>query len=231
MNFLNHEIETGLAARGAKLIRFIDVSHLPVAQNRGLPNAVVFALPLTPAYIREVADTPDYVAARVADNFNFDDDEFMLTEIEAGTLSDELADSLVGKGYQAHSQSDRALIADGMFDDATHTSVLPNKTLAVMGGAGWIGRNNLLITPEYGVAQCLGTLLTDAPLETTLREPLEPKCGHCNVCVDICEKKALKGRPWSLTTPREEIIDVYGCSTCLKCMMHCPRTQKYMRSQ
>jgi hypothetical protein len=63
MNNLNHEIETGLAARGAKLIRFIDVSHLSAEQNRGLPNAIVFALPLTPAYIQEVFNMPDYIAA------------------------------------------------------------------------------------------------------------------------------------------------------------------------
>lgn len=231
MNYLNHEIETWLTTRGARLIRFVDVSHLSAEQNRGLPGAIVFALPLTPAFIREVADTPDYVAARVADNFNFDDDEYLLTEIRAGTLANEVAGLLVGKGYRAHSQSDQALIADGMFDDATHTSVLPNKTLAVMGGAGWIGKNNLFITPEYGAAQCLGTLLTDAPLETTRHEPLAPRCGHCNICVDICEKKVLKGRRWTPTTPRDVIVDVYGCSTCLKCMMHCPRTQKYMRAQ
>ncbi len=231
MNYLNHTIETILAARGAKLIRFVDISHLPEKQNRRLPNAVVFALPLTPAYIREVFETPDYVAARIADNYNFDDDEYSLIEIKAGTIADEIAGLLVEKGYQAHSQSDQALIADGMFDDATHTSVLPNKTLALMSGTGWIGKNNLFITPEYGAAQCLGTVLTNAPLETVRHEPLEPKCGHCNVCVDICEKKVLKGRRWTQVTPRDMIVDVYGCSTCLKCLVHCPRAMKYMKSK
>lgn len=76
--------------------------------------------------------------------------------------------------------------------------------------------------PDYGAAQCLGTVLTDAPLETIRHEPLEPKCGHCNICVDICEKKVLKGRRWTQTTPRDKIVDVYGCSTCLKCLVHCP---------
>jgi epoxyqueuosine reductase QueG len=231
MNCLNHIIETELAARGAKLICFVDVSHLSAEQNRGLSNAIVFALPLTPAYIQEVADAPDYVAARVADNFNFDDDEYLLIEIKAGTLSDEVAGLLVGKGYQARSQSDQALLADGMLTDATHTSVLPNKTIAVMGGAGWIGRNNLFITPEYGAAQCLGTVLTDAPLEIIKHEPLTPKCGNCTICVDICERQVLKGVQWSPAVKRDEIVNVYECSTCLKCLIHCSRTQKYMRNQ
>lgn len=181
MNELNHKIESGLKARGAKLIRFVDVSRLPRKQNRGLPNAVVFALPLTPQYIREVFDTPDYVAARIADNYHFDDDEYLLTENRAGEIADELAGWIVEMGHKALSQSDTALLAEGTFDETTHTSVLPNKTVAVWGGAGWIGKNNLFITPEYGVAQCLGTILTDAPLETNLYEPLVPHCGSCSL--------------------------------------------------
>lgn len=60
-----------------------------------------------------------------------------------------------------------------------------------------ISINNLLITSEYGAAQCLGMVLTDAPLDTTLCEPLLPKCGKCNICMNICEKKVLKGKMWS----------------------------------
>ncbi len=230
MNCLNHKIEHKLAACGAKFIRFVDVSHLSEKQNRGLPNAVVFALPLTPKYIQEVFDTPDYVAVRIADNYRFDDDEYSLTEITAGKVADELAGFLTGEGYRAVSQSDGRLEAEGVFDAETHTSVLPDKTLAVMSGAGWIGKNNLFITSEYGAAQCLGTLLTDAPLETMRHEPLSPQCGSCTVCVDICERHVLKGVCWSPAVKRDEIVDVYGCNTCLKCLVYCPRTQKYMRS-
>ncbi len=228
MDCLNHEIENELAARGAKLVRFVDVSHLSVVQNRGLSNAVVFALPLTQEYIMEVFDTPDYVAARVADNFDFDDDEYSQTEIKAGRVSDELAKFLTDKGYRAVSQSDESLLAAGMFDETTRTSILPDKTLAVMGGAGWIGKNNLFITHEYGAAQCLGALLTDAPLKTTRHEPLLSKCGDCTVCVDICEQQVLKNKMWTPYTGRDEIVDVYGCSTCLKCLIHCLWTQIYM---
>ncbi len=227
----NHTTENELMARGAKLIHFIDVSQLSEQQNRGLPNAVFFALPLTPGYIRKVFDTPDYVAARVADNFNFDDDEYTQIEIKTGKIADELAKILAGNGYRAVSQSDDSLLAEGTFDAETHTSVLPNKTLAVMSGAGWIGKNNLFISPEYGAAQCLGTVLTDAPLKTTLCGTQSPKCGDCAVCIDICERQVLRGVRWSMNTRRDDIVDVYGCNTCLKCLVHCPRTRKYMRRE
>lgn len=227
MRFLNHEIEHELKTRGAKFVRFVDVSHLSGKQNRGLPCAIVFALPLSAGYLREVAGTPDYVAARIADNYRFDDDEYSLTEIRAGKVADALAGFLTGKSYQAISQSDESLLAESVFDAGTHESVLPHKTVALLGGMGWIGKNNLLITPGYGAAQCLGTVLTDAPLRTTRHEPLSPRCGACTVCIDICERHVLRGRLWAPTVAREEIVDVYGCSTCLKCLVHCPHTRQY----
>lgn len=227
MKYLNQEIEDELIRLGAKLIRFVDISHLSKEQNRQFPNAVVFVLPLTAAFVQEVCNTPDYVAARIADNYNFADDEYFLTEERAGELADKLAAFLTDKGYKALSQSDASLLNEGLFNAETHTSVLPNKTVAILGGLGWIGKNNLLITPEYGSAQCIGTLLTDAPLETILCEPLSSKCGKCSVCVEICEKQVLKGTMWSREVTRDGIVNVYGCSTCLKCLVHCPRTRKY----
>lgn len=229
MKYLNQEIENKLRSQGAKLIRFVSISHLDEKQNRQLPNAIVFALPLTAAYIEEVCNTPNYVQARVEDNFNFDDDEYLQTEHKTGEIADELARFINGKGYKAISQSDEALLAEGLFNFETKESVLPHKTIALLSGAGWIGKNNLLITLEYGAAQCLGTVLTDAPLETVLYEARLPKCGNCAVCADVCEKHVLKKKIWNTTVPRDEIMDVYGCSTCLKCLIHCPRTQTYMK--
>lgn len=228
MKYLNQAITTLLKNRGAKLIHFVSISHLEDKQNRQLPHAIVFALPLTAAYIKEVSDTPNYVQARVEDNFNFDDDEYLQTEHKAGEIADELSLFINRKGYKAISQSDEALLAEGLFNFETKESVLPHKTIALLSGSGWIGKNNLLITPEYGAAQCLGTVLTDAPLETVLHTPLSPKCGNCNICIKICEKKILNGKIWNTTLSRDEIIDVYKCNTCIKCLIHCSKTQKYM---
>ena len=159
MKYLNQEIENELKNQGAELIRFVGISHLNEKQNRQLPNAIVFALPLTAEYAKMVFNIPDYVQARIADNYNFDDDEYSQTEHKAGEIADELAKFITGKGYKAISQSDTGLVADGVFDYETKESVLPHKTVALLGGLGWIGKSNLLITPEYGAAQCLGTVL------------------------------------------------------------------------
>lgn len=230
MNNLNQEIENELVNQGAKLVRFVSISHLDKKQNRGFPNAIVFALPLTTEYIRKVFNTPNYVQARINDNYNFGDDEYTQTENKAGEIADELAKFITEKGFKAKSQSDAGLVAEGVFDFETKESVLPHKTVALLGGLGWIGKNNLLITSEYGAAQCLGTILTDVPLDTTLCEPLLPKCGNCNICKKICEKQVLKGKMWSMTVSRDEIVDVYECSTCLECLVHCLCTHKYVNA-
>ena len=72
-------------------------------------------------------------------------------------------------GFKAISQSDTGLIAENTFDFSTKTSILPHKTIAMLSGLGYIGKNNLFITTKYGAAQCLGSVLTNAPLTAYIR--------------------------------------------------------------
>jgi len=61
---------------------------------------------------------------------------------------------------------------------------------AVEAGIGWIGKNNLLITHEFGAHQRLATILTDLPLQQG--KALENTgCGLCNKCVNACPAHAL----------------------------------------
>lgn len=70
-------------------------------------------------------------------------------------------------------------------------SKLPHKTVATRGGLGWIGKNCLLVTPQYGSAIRISSLLTNAPLKYD--EPVNQSyCGTCNQCVKNCPAQALK---------------------------------------
>ncbi len=70
-----------------------------------------------------------------------------------GEVTDELAEFLVSKGYKALSQSDADFLAEGVFNFETKESVYLHKTVvAQLSGLGWIGKNNLFITPKYGAA-------------------------------------------------------------------------------
>lgn len=218
---LNQEIEQILKNENVDFVRFVDISMLDVRQNRGLPYAILIGLAINPRFIKMVNDNPEYVPTY--------EDEYVQTENRAGLLTEELAAYLIGKGYKALSQSDNGLLAENAFDFTTKTSVLPHKTIATLSGYGRIGKNNLFITTEYGAAQCLGSVLTNAPLAVMKHEIQLPKCGNCNICRDICPQKALKGNSWNTTVSRDEIVNVYQCVTCLKCLVHCPITQLYVK--
>ncbi|MBN1226489.1 MAG: epoxyqueuosine reductase [Deltaproteobacteria bacterium] len=61
---------------------------------------------------------------------------------------------------------------------------------AVSAGLGFIGRNNLLITPEFGPRVRLAAVITDAVLETSIQR-VESKCGTCTACIEKCPAQAL----------------------------------------
>jgi len=59
-----------------------------------------------------------------------------------------------------------------------------------MAGLGWIGRSNLLVTPQYGARVRLVTILTDMPLPPD--NPSAGNCGNCFDCLPACPVGALK---------------------------------------
>lgn len=113
------------------------------------------------------------------------------------------------------------------------TAPLAEKQWAVEAGLGWIGRQSLLVTPDFGTYVLLGELLLcdeaesyDAPLEG-------PGCGNCTRCVDNCPTGAIvaprlidAGRCISCHTIEREPISaidldgwIFGCDACQSC---CP---------
>lgn len=66
--------------------------------------------------------------------------------------------------------------------------------LAIDAGMGELGRNGLLITPEYGPCVRLAKILTDMPLVAD--QPVEfgvhQFCETCNRCVEACEASAIQ---------------------------------------
>jgi epoxyqueuosine reductase QueG len=120
--------------------------------------------------------------------------------------------------------SDDNQIATNNFEGTK--SALPLKTLVTHAGLGWIGKNNLLVNKDYGCSQVWGGILTNAPVNTIVHDIPAVQCGVCRECLDVCQPKALKGRTWQAGIQRDEIVDVDICTICLKCMVHCPWTQK-----
>src|SRR4051812_7848747 len=100
---------------------------------------------------------------------------------------------------------------------------------AARAGVGFYGKNTLLITRRHGSWVVLGTLVTEAEIESTPRLALD--CGSCRLCLHACPTRAL-GEPGTLGatrrpsdwTPGPAAIpedyrpelgpQVYGCDIC-----------------
>ncbi|HJX23945.1 MAG TPA: hypothetical protein VJ574_06035 [Candidatus Bathyarchaeia archaeon] len=67
---------------------------------------------------------------------------------------------------------------------------IPLKYAAQMAGLGVVGKNSLLITPQYGPRVRLAAIITNAQL--TPDKPLNKDlCGKCTVCEKVCIAKAI----------------------------------------
>ena len=149
----------------------------------------------------------DYVQELIRNNRK-NEDEFSRKKAQTDRMADGLADFLQSNGYSAYSQSEKNLIANGCYDAVSHSTLLPHKTIAVLAGIGWIGKNNLLITNKLGCAISMCTVLTDAPILTKTNSEATSKCGTCAICKDICPVGAIKGINWDKSMARDERLDV-----------------------
>jgi len=71
------------------------------------------------------------------------------------------------------------------------------KDAAVMAGLGCIGKNNMVVTPEYGPRVRLRAMLTDVVLHGTGPIDFDP-CEDCGMpCRSVCPQKAFGNRMYS----------------------------------
>jgi len=68
--------------------------------------------------------------------------------------------------------------------------------MAIDAGLGALGRNGLLVTPQYGSNVRIGKILTDLPLLTDKPDnrfilKLSKYCKNCLLCAEACEKNAI----------------------------------------
>lgn len=205
--------------QGANIIKVVDISMLSDNEKRGYDKAILVGIVLSCEYIH-----------RLITEDNIDYSEFMETENRTDYLAEWVADYILAKGYRAFAQSEKNLIKQGNYNELTKSTLLPHKKIALLAGLGWIGKNNLLVTEEYGCAVSMCTVLTNMPLPTENTPIIMSKCANCTVCKNICCPKVIHGTTWGFDVTRDDIVDVYHCETCLKCLTHCPWTLNYMKN-
>ncbi|AQP54157.1 tRNA epoxyqueuosine(34) reductase QueG [Vagococcus penaei] len=77
------------------------------------------------------------------------------------------------------------------FKPMVDTGELIDVAVAQRAGLGFIGKNGLLITEEFGSYVYLGEIITNIPFEPDT--PIANQCGDCTKCIDFCPTSALLG--------------------------------------
>lgn len=110
------------------------------------------------------------------------------------------------------------------------------KRYAVEAGLGWIGRQSLLVTPEYGSFVLLGEIVMTAECDRYDTPYEGVGCGECRRCVEACPNNAIKER--HIDTSRciscatierkgEEQCNLHGwIFGCDECQSVCPYNRK-----
>lgn len=94
--------------------------------------------------------------------------------------------------YHAAKRLEERMTAAGCFAKANVS--YPAKVAAVRAGLGRIGRNSLLITPEFGTRVVIILMATDIECDTFGTEPCEDRvaCVSCGRCAAACPSGAME---------------------------------------
>ena len=103
---------------------------------------------------------------------------------------------------------------------------LSHREIAGLAGLGWMGRNNLLVTPRFGSQVRLVTVLTDMELPARSGDVDGGDCGDCRECVSMCPVGAIGDVPGDFNLDRcaaqlrrfakSEKINTMICGLCIK---------------
>lgn len=130
-------------------------------------------------------------------------------------IADGIIETLTRRGHRGE-----ALIDDNRLVD---------RAAAARAGVGWLGKSTMLLAPGHGPWLLIGSVATDATLDTT--HPMTRTCGTCVACLPACPTGAITTdgldaglciSTWlqsSGSIPRwiRPLVErrIYGCDDCL----------------
>lgn len=122
------------------------------------------------------------------------------------------------------------------------SNALPERYIAYLAGVGFIGKNNMIITKEYGSFVFLGEIITNLEIDCQDKRSFNEigdylECNNCSICINQCPTKAINNNKrnsnicLSYITQKKHIINkeikllkgnVFGCDFCQN---RCPYNQ------
>jgi epoxyqueuosine reductase QueG len=155
--------------------------------HRHFSRAVVLGKRLLDEVVEGVVDKPTTLYFHMYRQVNYYLDRAAL----------EVASFLQGEGFPS-----MAVPASQQISRLPPTSGhISHVALGCAAGMGWVGRNQLLVHPKYGLRMRYVSILTDAPLAAG--RPVKESCGECMACVSACPAGAVR--------ERREDFDVMAC--------------------
>ena len=161
---------------------------------QGLDRGVAMAFHLSDRVMEDIIDGPTKLYF-----FHYQRVNVLLDE-----LALKITNFIQNRGWQA-----LPIPASQIIDWEKQCAHVSHKHVALQAGLGWIGRNNLLVSPQFGSRQRLVTVLTSMPLKTD--EPLTWGCGDCRACIPSCPSQSIQEKP--------EDFDHIGCYHQIKALV------------
>ena len=184
----NFVLREGACLFGATEITALPEEHCSLAPKtrEGLNRAVSLAFHLSDRVLEDVIDGPTRLYF-----FHYQRVNVLLDE-----LGLKVTNYIQSRGWDA-----LPIPASQIIDWEKQRAHVSHKHIAMRAGLGWIGRNNLLVSPQFGSRQRLITVLTNMPLKVD--KPLPLGCGNCRACISSCPSQSIKEKP--------EDFDHVGC--------------------
>lgn len=178
---LTRELEAFARELGFDLFGIADVTEMrkdfllePTTRDR-FPLAVALGKRLNGPVLEDIPDHPTslYFHHYRQANYFLDRGAFLI------------ADFMQKRGSRS-----LPIAASQLVDWENQKAHVSHKAVGRAAGLGWLGRNNLLVNPDFGSRFRLVTVLTDAALEPGA--PLDMDCGACRACAAACPARAIK---------------------------------------
>ena len=196
------ELEELLLGGGACLVGFSDIGQSPIKNQPELRYAVTIVYKLSNAVLKTIEERPTMAYFQ----------HYRAVNAKLDSLALDAVRVIESWGFNAFPIAASQSTND---DKSAYRGIFAHKTGACLSGVGYIGKNALLYTKEYGSKVRLATVLTDMPL-VRQREIITGGCGDCEICKKACPAGAISGINFKVGMQREDFFDAEKCSTNMK---------------
>jgi epoxyqueuosine reductase len=188
-----------------RLTKYIDPEIAEAASK--MPHIISVGIRLQKAVLDTMNDRPNQIYKT----------HYRQVNATLDHLTNELGRFIQNEGFRA-----MPIAASFIVDWAKQTAHISHRYVALEAGLGFLGRNNLLVHPQFGAGVRLSSVLTDMPLLDD--EPIPNDCGQCAACIMACPAEAISENGFDFdkcyaqirTFAKQNNYNLYICGLCVK---------------